>query len=97
MNCFSYLVVICWDNFIYVICWDNFIFVGGKKRKKIKDRKEKGKMSIVEGRRKESGGDGEESDIFPGIGYNMVTGKKFIVGYKPVFWTLKGKFGTSER
>ena len=54
-------------------------------------------MSIVEGRRKESGGDGEESDIFPGIGYNMVTGKKFIVGYKPVFWTLKGKFGTSER
>ena len=55
-------------------------------------------MSIVEGRRKESGGDGEEkSDIFPAIGYNLVTGKKFIVGYKPVFWTLKGKFGTSER
>ena len=54
-------------------------------------------MSIVERRRKESGGDGEENDIFPGIGYNLVTGKKFIVGYKPVFWTLKGKFGTSER
>ena len=29
-------------------------------KKKIKDRKEKGKMSIVEGRRKESGGDREE-------------------------------------
>ena len=68
-----------------------------ERKGKIKDRKEKGKMSIVERRRKERGGDGEESDIFPGIGYSLVTGKKFIVGYKPVFWTLKGKFGTSER
>ena len=34
-------------------------------------------MSIVEGRRKESGGDREEkNDIFPGIGYNLVTGRK---------------------
>ena len=68
-----------------------------ERKGKIKDRKEKGKMSIVERRRKESGGDGEESDIFLGIGYNLVTGKKFIVGYKPVFWTLKGKIGTFER
>ena len=54
-------------------------------------------MSIVGKRRKESGGEEEESDIFLGIGYNLVTGKKFMVCYKPVFWTLKGKFGTSER
>ena len=31
-----------------------------ERKGKIKDRKEKGKMSIVEGRRKESGGDREE-------------------------------------
>ena len=91
------MVVICLDNFIYVICWDKLYLCGRKEKENIKDRKEKGKMSIVERRRKESGGDGEESDIFPGIGYSLVTGKKFMVCYKPVFWTLKGKFGTSER
>ena len=52
VNCLVIWLLFVGIIFIYVICWDNFIFVGGKKRKKIKDRKEKGKMSIVEKRRK---------------------------------------------
>ena len=39
---------------------DNYYLSGRKEKEKIKDRKEKGKRSIVEGRRKVSGGDREE-------------------------------------
>ena len=71
--------------------------MGGKKRKKYRiGKRRKDEYCGREEKRKRRRWGGK-SDIFPGIGYSLVTGKKFMVCYKPVFWTLKGKFGTSER
>ena len=66
----------------------------GKNKGQERERKDEYCGREEKRKRRRQGG---KNDIFPGIGYNLVTGKKFIVGYKPVFWTLKGKFGTSER